>query len=99
MLPRYIRSRLYCNGHSLLFSSYLTRIGRIENPSCSACGHPTQDSSHFILHCLAWDSLRRSLFGDSTVCLFTTSGPVPESCQASGLYSLLSCPHPAEGVG
>ena len=68
MLPRHARcvlSRLRCNGHSLLLSSYLSRIGRIENPSCSACGHPSQDTSHLILHCPATYSLRRSLFGDS----------------------------------
>ena len=29
--------RLRCNGRSLLLGSYLSRIGRIENPSCSAC--------------------------------------------------------------
>ena len=57
--------RLPCNGHSLLLGSYLSRIGRIENPSCSACGHSSQDTSHLILHCPATDSLRRSLFGDS----------------------------------
>ena len=56
----------------LLLSSYLSRIGRIENPSFSACRHPSQDTSHLILHCPATDSLRRSLFGD---CLSTTSGP------------------------
>ena len=42
VLPRHARcvlSRLRCNGHSLLLGSYLFRIGRIENPSCSACGH------------------------------------------------------------
>ena len=60
-----VLSRLRCNGHSLLLSSYLFRIGRIENPSCSACGHSSQDTSHLILHCPATDSLRRSLFGDS----------------------------------
>ena len=68
VLPRHARcvlSRLRCNGHSLLLCSYLPRIGRIENPSCSACGHSSQDISHLILHCLATDSLRRSLFGDS----------------------------------
>ena len=58
-------SRLSCNGHSLLLSSYLSRIGRIENPFCSACGHSSQNTSHLILHCPATDSLRRSLFGDS----------------------------------
>ena len=36
VLPRHARcvlSRLCCNGHSLLLGSYLSRIGRIENPS------------------------------------------------------------------
>ena len=76
MLPRHARcvlSRLRCNGHSLLLSFfYLFRIGRIENPFCSACGHPSQDTSHLTLHCPATDSLLRPLFGDS---LFSTSGP------------------------
>ena len=45
-----------CNGHSLLSSSDLSRIGRIENPSCSTCGHPSQDTFHLILHCPATDS-------------------------------------------
>ena len=56
VLPRHARcvlSRLRCNGHSLLLGSYLSRIGRIENSSCSACGHPSQDISHLILHCPA----------------------------------------------
>ena len=60
-----VLSRLCCNGHSLVLSSYLTKIGRIENPSCSAFEHPSQDTSHLILRCPATDSLRRSLFGDS----------------------------------
>ena len=68
---RCVLSRLRCNGHS---RSYISRIGRIENPSWSACGHSSQDISHLILHCPATDSLRRSLFGDS---LSTTSGPGP----------------------
>ena len=52
VLPRHARcvlSRLRCNGHSLLLGSYLSRIGRIENPSCSAGGHSSQDTSHFAL--------------------------------------------------
>ena len=68
VLPRHARcvlSRLSCNGHSLLLSSYLSKIGRIKNPCCSACGHSFQNTSHLILHCPATDSLRRSLFGDS----------------------------------
>ena len=54
-----------CNEHIVLLGSYLSRIGRIENPSCSACGHSSQDTSDLILHCPATDSLRRSLFVDS----------------------------------
>ena len=42
---RCVLSRLLCNGHSLLLSSYLSRIGRIENPSCSACGHHSSHSA------------------------------------------------------
>ena len=68
VLPRHARcvlSRLHCNGHSLLLGSYLSRIGRIENLSCSACGYSSHDTSYLIVHCPAVDSLRRSLFGDS----------------------------------
>ena len=68
VLPRHARcvlSRLRYNEHRLLLGPYLSRIGRIENSSCSACGHSSQDISHLILHCPATDSLRRSLFGDS----------------------------------
>jgi len=45
-LPRLIRcvlSWLRCHGYSLLLSSYLCRIKRKENSSCSACRH----SLHF----------------------------------------------------
>ena len=58
VLPRHARcvlSCLRCNGHSLLLGSYLSRIGRIENPSCSAYGHSSPDTSHLILHCQATD--------------------------------------------
>ena len=56
VLPRHARcalSCLRCNEHSLLLGSYLSRISRIENPSCSARGHSNQDTSYFVLHCPA----------------------------------------------
>ena len=59
---RYVFSRLRSNKHSLLLSCYLSRIGRIESPYCSACGHLSQDTFHLILQCPVTDSLRRSLF-------------------------------------
>ena len=85
---RFVLSRLRCDGHSLLLSFYLSRIGRIENSSCIACEHSSQDNSHLILHCPAMDSLRRSLFGDSL-----------GSCRLLGLHGLPPCSHPSEGVG
>ena len=75
--------RLCCNEHSLLLSSYSCRIGRIENPSCSACGHSSQDIFHLILHCPATVSLRRSLSGNSLSLYNLWSRPWG-SCQASG---------------
>ena len=55
---RCVLSCLRCNGHRLLLSTYLSRIGKIENPSCSACRHSSQDTSHPILFYPAMDSLR-----------------------------------------
>ena len=101
VLPRHARcvlSRLCCNGHSLLLGSYLSRIGRIENSSCSACGHSPQDTSHLILHCPATDSLRRSLFGDSLSLYNLWSRPWGVA-RLLGLHCLPPCPHPSEGVG
>ena len=85
VLPRHVRGVLYrlrCNGHCLHLSSYLSRIGRIESPSCSASGYSSQDASRLILHCLATVSLRSSLFGNSL-----SLRPLVQalgSCSASG---------------
>ena len=101
MLPRHARcvlSRLRCNGHSLLLGSYLSRIGRIENSSCSACGHSSPDVSHLILHCPATDSLRRSLFGDSLSLYDLWCRPC-RVARLLGLHGLPLCPHPLEGLG
>ena len=101
VVPRHARcvlSRLRCNGHSLLLSSYLSTIGRIENPSCSARGHSSQDIFHLILHCPATNSLRRSLFGDSLSLYDLWSRPW-RVARLVGLHGLPPCPHPSEGVG
>ena len=45
MQARCVLLRLRCNRHSLLLSSYLSRIGRIKNSSCSACGHFSSHST------------------------------------------------------
>ena len=78
---RCVLSRLRCNGHSLLLGSYLSRIGRIKNSSCSACGHSSQDTFHLIVHF----QLRTLCVAHSlaTLCLCTTSGPGPEELPGS----------------
>ena len=93
-----VLSRLCCNKHSLLLSSYISRIGRIDNPSCSACGHSSQDTSHLILHCPAMNSLCRSLFGSSLSLYNLWSRPWAVA-RLLGLHGLPPCPHPLEGVG
>ena len=95
---RSVLSRLRCNGHSLLFSFYLSRIGRIENSSCSACGHSSQDISHLILNRPATDFLRRTLFGDSLSLYDLWSRPWGVA-RLLEHHSLPPCPHRSEGVG
>ena len=100
VLPRHARcvlSRFRCNGHSLLLGCYLSRMGIIENPSCSACGHSFQDVSHLILHCPATDSLRRSLFGHSLSLHDLWSRPW-RVARLLGLHGVPLCP-PSLGRG
>ena len=99
VLPRHARCvlcRLRCNGHSLLLGSYVSRIGRIESPSCSACEHSSQDTSHLILHCPATDSLRRLIFGDSLSLYDLRSRPWGVA-RLLGLHGFPPCPIPRKG--
>ena len=95
---RCVLSRLCCNRHSLLLSSYLSKIGRIENSSCSACGHPSQDTSHFIVHCPATNSLRRLLFGNFLSLYDLWSRPWGVA-RLLGLHGLQPSIHPSKGSG
>ena len=97
VLPRHARcvlSRLRCNGHSLLLS-YFSRIGRIENPSCSACGHLSSHSalsSHGRTLCAA-RSLATLL---SLIDLWSRPWRV---ARFLGFRGLPPCPHPSEEGG
>ena len=55
LLPCHALFRLRCNGHSVLLSSYLSRIGRNENPSCIPCGHPSLSSHSALFSCGSQD--------------------------------------------
>ena len=94
---RCVLSRLRFNGHSFLLSPYLFRIGRVENPFCSACGHSSQDTSHLILHCPATGSLRRSLFGGS-LSLYDLWPRPWGVVRLLVLHGLPPCPHSSKGV-
>ena len=101
VLLRHVRcvlSRLRCNEHSLLLSSCLSRIGRIENPFCSACRHPSQDTSHPILHSPATDSLRRWLFGNFLSLYDLCSRPWGVA-RLLGPHGFPPSTHPSVGVG
>ena len=77
MLHRHARcvfSRLRCNGHSLLLSSYVSRIGRTENPFCSACGH-SRPRIPLISFCTVQLRTLCAAHSLATLCLSTTSGP------------------------
>ena len=91
-------SGLCCNGHSLLLSSYFSRIGRTENSSCSACVHSPQDTSKLILHFPATDSLRRSLFGDS-LSLYDLWFRLWGVARLLRHHGIPPCPYLSEGVG
>ena len=99
MLPRHVccvLSRLRCNGHSLLLGSYLFRIDRIENPSCSACGHSSQESLiSFYTVQLRTLCVAHSL---ATLCFFMTSGP--DAGELSGFWGSMVFRHaPISGKG
>ena len=97
VLPRHahcVLSCLRCNGHGFLLSSYLSRIGRIENPSCSACEHSSQDASYLIMHYPATDSLRCLLFGDSLSLYDLWSRPW-RVARLLRLHTLSLCLHPS----
>ena len=92
---RSVFSHLCCKRHSLMLNFSFYTIGRIEISSCSACGHPTHDTSHFILHCSATNSFRRLNFGDS----FISLRPLVQalgSCSVSGAPQYSAMPHPLE---
>ena len=90
-----VLSCLRCNGDSLLLGSYLSRICRIENPSCSACGHSSQDTSHLIPHCPAMNSLCCSLFGNSLSLYDLWSRPWGVA-RLLEFYGLPPCSHPSK---
>ena len=90
-----VLSHLCCNRHSLLLSSYFSRIGRIENPSCRTLVtghlsfHSALSSYRFFVLLTLW---RLSVSLQSLV-------QTLESCLVSGApWSSAPCPHPSEGV-
>ena len=95
---RCVLSHLRCNGYRLLLSSFLFRIGRIENSSCSVCGHSSQNTSHLILYGPASDSLQRSFFGDS-LSLHDLWSRLWRVARLLRLHDLPPCLHPSERVG
>ena len=101
VVPRHARcvlSRLRCNGHSLLLGSYLSRIGRIENSSCSACGHSSHTS--LISFCTVQLQTLCAAHSLATLCHSTTSGPDPGELPGFwGSMVFRHAPIPRKGSG
>ena len=100
VLPRHARCvlpRFRCNGHSLLLASYLSRICGIENPSCSACGHSSQDT--FISFCAVQLRTLCAAHSLATLSLYDLWSRPWGVARLLGLVGLPPCPHPSEGVG
>jgi len=95
-LIRCVLSLLRCHGHSLL-SSYLCRIKRKENSSCSACGHPLQDLTHLFLDRPASKPLRRATFGTTSFIFDLWSRPWGVA-RLLGSRGVPPRPHPSKGV-
>jgi len=89
----------YTINHSkLCITSYLCKIKRKENSSCSACGHHLQDLTNLLLDCPASEPLRRAIFGITSSIL--TSGPdlaAWPDCWVS--VKFLQAPIPRKGSG
>jgi len=69
-----------------------------EKSSCSACGHPLQDTTHLLLDCLASEPLLRAIFGTTTSIFDLWSRPWVVA-RLLGLCGVPPRPHPLEGVG
>ena len=104
LLPRSVRcelSRLRSNGHSLLLSSYLHRIGRSPSSSCPECGYHNQDVVHLLLHCPNLDLLRFRIFGQSPSLSDLWSRPwgVARLLGLGGTAAVMAAPPPNPEVG
>ena len=75
----------------------LDKIDRIKNFLCSACGYPTQNNSHLILHCPELRTLCTARFM-KILFLSTASGPDPWELPGFGaLWSFALLPSLARG--
>ena len=93
VIPPYARCvlcRLRCNGHSLVLNSYLSRICRIESPSCRAYGYLTQDTSSHSALCYYVLSAPLACWR-----LLLSQQPLVQAlknCRLLGLHDQLPCP-------
>jgi len=100
-LSRHIRCELYrlrCHDHNLFLSSFLCRIKRKENSSCSTCGHHLQDLTHLLLDCPTFQPLQRAILG-TTSSIFDLWSRLWGVARLLGFHEVPPHPHPSEGIG
>ena len=81
-----------------VYCSQLSRVDIVENPSCIACRHLIEATSHCILHCPAMNSLHLLLFGNS-LSFYDLWSRLWRVTSLLGIHHLLLCLHLLEGVG
>ena len=99
VLPRHaccVLFRLRCNGHSLLLGFYLSKIGRIENPSAPL---DTRPRTSLISFCTVQLQTLCAVHSLATLSLYDLWSRPWGVAWLLGLHGLPPCPHPSEGVG
>ena len=101
-LPRSARcelSRLRCNGHSRLLSTYLFRIGQRADDVCPECGLEPKDGAHLLIRCPALSSLRSYIFPSLPSLRDLWVQPYKVARLLGFVEPRGSSSHPSEGVG
>ena len=61
-------------------NSHLYKLKLVDSPSCS-CGHPSETVEHFILDCILYDNIRRTLITDISSILQSNFNLLPKRRQ------------------
>ena len=85
--------------HQSILTHFYISSKYIENASCSACGHSSQDTSHLILHCPATESFFAAHFYGDSLSLYDLWPEPGELPSFWGYMVFRHAPIPRKGPG